>query len=61
MGFGCSGEQRVSPIRISEMPEIAVIEPISFSLRYLPYFIQTVKLLQFADFDFPAACPVRGD
>ena len=49
MASGFSGEQRVSPMEISVIPDTATIEPIVASLLY---FVQTVKFIQFADLDF---------
>ena len=41
------GEQSVSPMCRSAIPEIATMEPIPASAYF--YFIQTVKLVQLAD------------
>ena len=47
IALGASGEQSVSPMCRSAIPEIATMEPIPASLDF--YFIQTVKLIKLAD------------
>ena len=43
IGTGFSGEQSVSPMEISEIPEIATIEPMPGFFYF--HFIQTVKFI----------------
>ena len=47
IGTGLSGEQIVSPMEISAIPEIATIEPMPASVTcfFYFYFIQTVKFI----------------